>query len=411
MHDLRRSLLLLVLLVGTPNLGADVLVVPDDHPRLALAILAADAGDEIVVRTSTPQDPTALGPIVIDKALTILGDPVCNIEPGGLGLQFAGPGSGEVTFVNTNIYHDFFGNPQPLVVGGGFEAIQFVDCTVQALQRASWGNLQYAPIDLVDVGRLNVFGSTIQAGLGDRELGYFCYAPSAPEQEPGIQAPDSTVLLVDSTVYGGSFSPIQLVEVSTQDCPADLNSWSGRGGDGVVAKDVYSWNSVVVPGTGLTWMSYDDGGSPGCQSGAGTPVTCGKLPDGQAYVTTGVLEVNGCSRLTQTARVVKLGTSWSIAWDAGDPTCRPSLANCQGTCVGLLYLALAPPAQPTPFPGGWAHLDPATALFLTGFSGAVSSALSLPVPPNLVLSGLPISAQVMLDSGEPSGPVFAVLIP
>ena len=116
-------------------------------------------------------------------------------------------------------------------------------------------------------------------------------------------------------------------------------------------------------------------------------------------------------RLTQTERVVKLGTSWSIAWDAGDPTCRPSLANCQGTCVCLLYLALAPPAQPTPFPGGWAHLDPATALFLTGFPGAVSSALSLPVPPNLALSGLPISAQVMLDSGEPSGPVFAVLIP
>ena len=70
--------------------------VPGDYATLQAAITAAAPGSTIVVTT-----PVLQGPIVIDKPLTIIGDPVANLGTEGpcfspipVPIELAGPGGG-----------------------------------------------------------------------------------------------------------------------------------------------------------------------------------------------------------------------------------------------------------------------------------------------------------------------------
>jgi hypothetical protein len=389
-------------LVGSARAGT--IVVPTDQPHLSAAIAAAAPGDTIRIQTSLDQGGSSLG-IVIDKPLTIVGEPVCNIDipPFGQTLVLNGPGSGDVFLLGLKInYSHTDSDGAATLSGGGFDSVWLEGCTIEHNNTQPSGLItqSFPAIDLGSVKRLTVINSQLVGG----PAGIDACGPASffIDGEAGIRAPSTSVLLIDSTVRGGSGG--SLTETTYEACPASLSSWGGRGGDGVVAGDVHSWNSTVSGGIGVKWERYV---SQIC--GLGSTVGCGTQPAGQAFVVTGNLVQTSCSRLTQASGAIPLGGIWSLSWDAVASSCAPAIVT--PGVVGFLFVSPQTPGDAVALGGDWVFLDPSIATLAGAFPSSVSQSYSFPVPLSPSLLGLPISAQVLLADGQLSGPTSGLLVP
>jgi len=383
---------------------AGTILVPTDQPHLAAAIAAAAPGDTIRIQTPVDQGGSSFG-IVIDKPLTIIGEPVCNIDIPQLGqtLVLNGPGSGDVFLLGLKIrYSHTDSNGTPTLSGGGFDSVWLEGCSIEHnnTQPSGMITLSFPAIELGSVKRLTVINSQLVGG----PAGIDACGPASffIDGQAGIRAPSTSVLLIDSTVKGGAGG--SLTETTFEACPASLSDWGGRGGDGVVAKDVHSWNSTVSGGIGVKWERYV---SQLC--GVGSTVACGTQPSGQAFVVTGNLAQTSCSRLTQATGAIPLGGIWALSWDAVAPSCAP--ATVTPGVVGFLFVAPQTPSEPIALGGDWVFLDPLMATLAGAFPSDVSQSYQFPVPLIPSLLGLPVSAQVLLADGQLSGPTSGLLVP
>jgi hypothetical protein len=397
-----RTLTLLPILVLTPFTGADILV-PTDQPDLQAAILAASPGETILVQTADNQH---VGPwVTVDKPLTILGDPICNIHLGfsGGGLSLAGPGSGNLTLGNVSMEYLFQDNDGlPFVFGGGFDSVQFLGCSIRHNNTMPSGLITHVfpAVDLSAVPLVTVIDSELVGGPAGNDS---CLPSGSVLRngEPGLRAALAQVFAVNSTIRGGQGCTFGQ-EVSA---PCDLAAWNGKGGAGIVSAQVHAWDSLVVGGAGCAFASYPSG-----FCGFGTPVSCGSQSDGQPIVATGTV-VQAKSRLQASAALIPLGSSWSLSWDATSPGLSPDLSGCGGTCLGYLYLAFSNPVTPLPFGSGFVYLKPSGASVLAVFQPAASAQLTYPVPADPILLGLPVMTQALLGSGDLSGATFGLLVP
>lgn len=264
--------------------AVDVILVPDDQPDLPAAIAAAAAGDTILVQTAADQNVFGSG-VVLDKALTIVGDPVCRIDVFGSGLQLNGPGTGEVVLRNVSIQYAFGdSNGAETLYGGGFDSVRLIDCSILHDNVAGSGLItqSYPAVDLPTVQQLSAVRCNLLGGPAGSDD---CVTPAFyVDGREGIRAPQASVLLVQSLVRGGRGG--QGVESTFAPCPGDLAGWGGKGGDGVVAARVRSVSSFVHGGPGITWLSYL---SEMCHVGGTVP--CGQQPNGDPFVVSGSLVV------------------------------------------------------------------------------------------------------------------------
>ncbi len=404
-----RTLLALAVLTLTATAGE--LRVPADHPDLASALAAAAPGDVIRVQTIADQALPSGAALQVTKPVTIVGEPVCHIEMKGAvfppdgGLELAGPGSGEVVLVGVEIdYLVGFENGMPSLRGTGFDALRLYDCRIRHDNLTPTGAITEAfpAVDLTGVAELTVVASDL---LGGRRYADFC-VPTFVHGDgvAGIQAPGTSVLVVDSTVTGGDGG--WSVEYWLPTCLPSLATLPGAGGPGIVADEVHTWGSTVLGGAGVD--VYID------PIGFCSPsdfVYCGKKADGSPFLTTGTLASNACSRLTQPSPRVLAGGTWQMSWDPTAPGCIPDLTGCSG-CPAFLFVEIAAPtAAPFDFAGSWVFLDPATAFLATAFPADLPKTVSLPVPAIPGLSGVELSAQVLVSTGALSGPVSGILLP
>lgn len=399
--------LLIALLTSTATAGE--IRVPADQPDLATALAVAAPGDVIRVQTPADQAPASGASLLVDKPVTIVGEPVCRIDlqgfglPADGGLKLAGPGHGEVVLMGVELsYQVGFEDGMPSLAGGGFDALRLYDCKILHDNFTPTGAITRAfpAVELAGVAELTVVGSELLGGwrYSDTCIPTFLHGNG----EAGIEAPGTSVLLVDSSVTGGSGGGS--VEYWLAACPTDLDSLPGVGGDGVVAAELHSWNTTITPGAG-TQVWVDPIGF--CSSGM---IFCGTSSNGQPYIVGGTVSVNGCSRLTHASSRVPLGGVWQLDWDPVGAGCLPSLAGC-GTCPAFLFVDLAAPGSPIDFAGSWVYLNPGTAFLALNFPSNLPFSALLPVPPIPVLAGLEVSAQVMIGTGALSGPVSGVLAP
>lgn len=187
-------------------LAAPIDVFPGDPAALQNAIDAAPPGATILVHGGT------YDPITIDKPLDIIAEPrasltitgACPFVTAEALVTLAGPGSGRTTLNNFGVagFVDgffFCGDPDPLVVGGGFDEFWLVDSTLSAGWCCLTGAAPGAPAIRTTVPTLVVAGSSVAPLDADTD-GF----PGFP-QPVGIDAPTSTVIVTHSTVRGGSY--------------------------------------------------------------------------------------------------------------------------------------------------------------------------------------------------------------
>jgi hypothetical protein len=197
-------------------------------------------------------------PVVIDKPLTLIGDPGAGFwsgdylyDPGHRPpITLAGPGSGKVTLVNIGVGGQANGDALSVapggIVGGGFEALELFQCYIEAPvywrvhQRCVGG-----PGVSVSVEHVLVVESTVAASWGRDD---FCgFGPGAV----GIDAAGSLVELHGSSVSGSSF----LDPCYRDTCP-DMQTMGSASGPGVRASCLESFGSSVSPGGPSFWRSF-----------------------------------------------------------------------------------------------------------------------------------------------------------
>ena len=408
----------LLLLVGlAPPAGADTLVVPDDFSSLEEAVDAADAGDLILVQTT--QEQGRFG-IFVDKSLTIMGDPICNIDLRLGGIELAGPGRGSVTLVNCEIdYISADENGYRSLWGSGFEEVHLVGCRVVHQNLAPSGLItsSYPAIDLEGELLLTLTESELIGGHAGSDA---CSPPAFYQNgSAGIMAPDAVVVLIDSSVTGGNGGPNgpagNTLDMccSSCSCPDDLSLWGGHGGDGVVARELHSWRSSVRGGNGIAWYAFPGGTD---HNPTGMPTLCGQQPDGTALRVTEELVLGGRSSLYTATSRPRLGSEWTLTWDVDFlPACRGGGTvggmDCYRDATALLLSSFGPPRVPLAIGGLWTYLDPSAFRVLTVFPALSEGEIDLVIPNSLPLVGLGITLQVALTNGDLSGPVVGIVVP
>ena len=248
---MKLTALLLAALALTPSATAGEIVVPTDQPDLQAALAAAAPGDVIRVRTNADQ---AVAPsLVIDKPVTILGEPVCNIRIqhlGPHGIELQGPGSGEVTLARVDLrYASQDSSGARAIFGGGFDVVHLVDSDI-VHDHAPFSGLiteSYPAVELTGVTLLSVAGSHLRGGRAGADS--YCVSPSSfhfTDGRAGIDAPNTAVLLTDSVVEGGVGG--DGTEVAFLPCDTSLDGWGGRGGAGVRGDALRSYPRDFGPG-------------------------------------------------------------------------------------------------------------------------------------------------------------------
>jgi hypothetical protein len=381
----RTAVLISALLHAGPVLAATI-TVPGDYPDVQTAIDNASPGDTIVVQGGSWET------ITIDKALAIIGDPAPTFlgSQSGTGLEgqspitLAGPGSGRVSLENVIVG----GNIPPLsyndgaagVSGGGFAALYVYDSTIEApfLSLPAYVPSFGSPgiettVPLVWIERSSVTAS--RQWPTDAPC-----TPNPAPTAPGLDAPGSTAVILDSTVTGGSFFMALTVCGST--CPPTCPP-QGGGGPGVACNILYESNSSLVGGSGADWYT-----------GTGH-VYCCTAANGDPFVAAArILMPSDLGPLTGGQKV---GQTLDLSWST------------PGSSIAL-YLAFSKPVLPTPHPSGGyvffgSHIH---------YLGVLPSPLSigLNVPPSPLLVGIPFGFQILdLSTHVVSRPVSGVLMP
>lgn len=356
--------------------------VPEDVATLQEAIWRSSPGGVVVVRGEQE-------PVVIDRPLSILGDPDLVIDRGYQalgsspchlpGVTLAGAGSGVVTLVGLHSrLAGECGMPAPAVAGGGFDELRLVDCSLSSFQVVFSGGAYGSPGVEVDVPLVLVTGSLILGGRADVDD---CYGILLGDGDPALLAPQGTVVVLDSDLRGGDGGYLCCHPFLCA-CPQTLSGLGGIGGDGVVAREVFQAGSTIVGGKGSTFHVLT----------GGPPIVCGSQPDGVPVVAAStVVLTNGLQGPSRMA----LGASYTLSW------------NLVGATIALW---VADGFQgPEPFSGGaWSFL-PADATLFLGLRPATPASWTFPVPSAAALLRHQLTFQGADEYGTLTRPVTAAV--
>jgi len=351
-----------------------VRVVPDAFPTIQAAVDAAAAGDVVLVRGGTHE------PFRVDKALTLIGKPRPRVVPfteseaGNVpAVELAGPGSGKVALVNFEVGGTINGLEfylsRPGISGGGFDELELQDCEIAG---PTWQQLTGiaigSPALATSVPALVISRSVLRGARSDNDGCYGNYPPGAD----AIQAPSSTVVLLDSRVTGGGSGSM----CGFGSCPT-----GGAGGTGIVAAALYEAGSVVEGGAG--GLGFPDGSY---------SESCGAAADGAALdvathvVLAGQLSAQGAP---------ELGAEWTLAWSTADSS-------------STLFLGRALRVPPLVSGSALVFVDD---VFLVRNFASGSAALSYAVPYDAALLGQRLVAQVSTPVAGLTRPLVQVVQP
>lgn len=383
---IRSSLISLAILSSLASSLAGQVIVPGDASTLAEAVQLAAPGDRIFVRTLVPQ-----APVIIDKPLTIVGEPRLRIEiPCGqhAGLLLAGQGNGRVTVANADIVlAEECAFPDSGIAGGGFRELFLDDCTVDTRWNA-FGGLSYgSPAVTVDVSLVTLHQTTISSGAPDTGT---CMGPLPGDGHVGVLAPNADLVALHSSIFGGDGG---LLCCEWCSCPPSLDDWGGAGGAAAIVAHAFLVESEVLGGQGSIADAY-----PGFVfDGNGVP--CGVRPDGVGVdaISNTELEAN----LAGTGPM-RIGERWSLSW--------PSPGDIAWVFGATRHAAPWVLGGPGSGGQGIVFLDP-TSLFLQvvvpvqlGFGE-----YELNVPPIVDLIGTSLVFQVYDDQLGLTSPVYRIV--
>lgn len=385
---------LVALLLGTAAPCQLIVVDPaggGSYTDLQTAINAAPPGAVIHVIGGT------YGPLQITRSLTIVGSNTPRIrapvqgsgqQPPAITLQ----GTGSQTFVlsgcNVSGIADGWGVAGPGLRSLGFERIVIYDSIVRA---HDWfqptGAAASASGIVVDgLAALIVERSTVAASMSQVDANNV-WSPSGAS---GIAAAAATVVLLDSTVNGGSAATVTWTFGAPTPAPCPCPSATGQGGAGVVAQVTYNSGATVVAGTGSAVFL----GPPSVPSL--TP--WGNQLNGQPLVTP--VSSTIATVLTQSAPL-RLGATHSLAFAA---TTAPA------------FMAVGRPAVlPSPLLGfPFVFIDVTQPVSLP-FVPVNSTSFSFTVPSSTTLIGVEIAEQrfdlTAFGSIVGTNPILAVVRP
>jgi hypothetical protein len=387
-----RCFLLALCLLGVcaSLVSAEEIHVPGDYPDLKTAVRWASAGDVILVSTGVIQDP-----VVIDKSLTILGDPVLKIgvkcgfdpictlcPPADHGFRLEGPGAGRVVIGNAVSFHlDCFW-PASVIGGGGFEELHVFNSTFSATIALSGVANGFSTIK-VDVPHVLIDGSEVVGGKPDADD---CYGDGHLPSEiyAAIEAPASEVTILSSRISGGGDSHFYCC-MGGCTCPAELPS-GGDGGHGVVANAVFVDSaSVVTGGEGSTFFAKLSSSDPGVQ--------CGTKPDGAAFVAGAVHPLPGA---IAGSGVTPLGGTFTLTFNVPGP-------------LAVLFVSPQIRAPVHIHGAGFSYL--ASPLFVGPIPSGAPQSLGFPVPPSAALLGLEGGFQIFDATLGLTAPAVCLLAP
>ncbi len=305
--------------------SAQLVEVPGDHADLQTAIDLVAPGTTILIHGGQYEA------IVIDKPLTLIGDPPPYITPGGsnpalaeAAIRLVGPGAGTVRLVDLliggTVYGGFFSASEPSIAGGGFDQLEVFDSIVEGAPWAFAYNVVFPGADAIDVTvplvwieRCTVQGA--HAANADNSA-----VTQAEDAGTAIRA-SGTVVVLDSTVAGGNGAYCRYDSSGANTCPPTCPG--GAGGHGVVCQRLVHSNSTFSAGVGSSW--HDELGTAFCCQG---PAGTAKIVANETTLTNN-LSVSGPAVLGQTL---------TLQWNPQGP-------------IALLFLAngfVPPPATGTP---------------------------------------------------------------
>lgn len=373
-----------VLALATSPLTAATLEVPNQFPTLQAAINAAQPNDVVIVHGGTHD------PITINKPLTIVGDPLATIDNSAIpfsdpvpvpAIRIQGSGTGYVRLIGLKTSGttdgSFYSTTAEGILATGISQLLVEDCEVNP---ALWAFLSGIGVGKPGIDcsavELKVVRSKVRGGRTDTDD---CDYPSAPNSAPAIQAPNATVIAIDSDIRGGDGAAFCF---STGNCPvcpcANLGGLPGRG---VVAQRLfYGGPKTVILG------------------GIGKPVLCGsnviyQQSNGSPSFTTGPTIYLGAS-LTGNGPL-ELGTLMTLTATNAAPN---------------TLLLLGAPGSPL-FVGaayGWLFMNPVSMFQVTIVN---FTQFGLNVPNSPALMGAEVVAQTYHSTTKLSVPYFSVIHP
>ena len=366
---------------------AGTIDVPSGIADLQTAIDAAAPGDVIRVDGGVWDDLAISTPVTIVGAVGNRPTIRCTSANPDAGSGFcspigavrlAGTGSGVVQFINVDIdggdaQGAFYCNPHNGVIGGGFDELRFVDCSVTA---GEWifvtGGADGADGVSVSVPLTVAQGSTFSGGRGGDDEGVDFGILT--RQGRGLHT-SGDLVAIDSQFVGGDGWDATYFAFS---CPG-FDVWQfGEGGDGVAVGSTLFRDSASV-----------------FEGGVGAVVTCNdtgeQFPQGDGADIVAGTDTQLTGDLQSSGPLV-MGQTWTASWTSAAPT---------------TVLALALPAAPLQVgQKGPLFLDLNT-LFLFFFGGVGPQNLTVTAPTDPNLLGLTVGLQVYDTSAfKLSNPVF-----
>jgi hypothetical protein len=328
-----------------------------NYRDLQTAIDAAPAGATIHVVGGS------FGAIAIRRSLTIVCEPATSIaapftgsgqQPPAITLQ--GGGSDVAVLCNVLVAATVDGSTWtyagPALRSSGFAAVRVYDSRLEAPRWLNITGVAWGASGIVASGAATILleRSTVAASSSGVDSSNTWVPPGVP----GIDAPDASVVQLDSTVRGGSCGPTDF-DWQPGPAPCPCQQPQGVGGAGVVCRHGFEAGSTVSGGSGsvVTWQYQP----------------WGQQPDGPPFVATSWTVHQNALRQ---AAPLRLGTVHQLAFS---PTVLPSLMGLgapqlpPATVVGVPHVVIDP-------------LRPLDLAFLP--VGATSFSLAVPNAPDLI---------------------------
>jgi hypothetical protein len=374
----------LTLSVAAPAFAAGEIHVPGDFPDPQSAINAALPGDLVVVHGG------AWDAITIDKPMHLLGNPAPLFKGTLVGtssyyygppITLTGPGSGVVTLSNITTGGSVGGIASwigPGVSAGGFDELHIYDSVLRGNKwTATTDPAEGAPGLTTSIPFVMIARSTVEASAS---IGSSPTAPGGAETVPGISAPSSTVVVLDSTVHGGTGGPFYLWDGWGPCGSCSGCTTLGVGAPGIVCDTLHHAGSVILGGKGADW--FDAWGT-----------HCTTLSDGPPIVA--ATEVSLANNLFGSGPM-KLGSTYGLTWSTPGP---------------LTWLFFSPGIGfPLQISGlGFGYLDIGSVVQLGAFPAPGSVNFGIPALP--VLLGKEVALQAFDPAVGATRPVIGTLQP